>query len=77
MEELEEKIGLLKDRLENINATLKMPIGDKFHVQALRALIPELIEDVIVITNELIDTRNKTCNSEWKPTYYDPDSGGI
>ena len=46
MEELKEKIGLLKDRLENINATLQMPIGDKFHVQALRELIPELIKDV-------------------------------
>ena len=73
MEELEEKIGLLKDRLENINATLKMPIGDKFHVQALRALIPELIEDVTTIINELTNINN----SEWKPTYYDPDSGGI
>lgn len=64
MEELEEKIGLLKDRLENINAALQMPIGDKFHVQALRTLIPELIEDVTTIINELTNINNS-------------DSGGI
>lgn len=45
VEELKEKIELFKDRLENINATLSMPIPDKLHVQAMRELIPSLIED--------------------------------
>lgn len=54
VEELKEKIELFKDRLENINATLSMPIPDKFHVQAMRELIPSLIEDSTEIL-ELIE----------------------
>lgn len=45
-EEVLEQIGLLKDRLENINATLSTPLPDKFHVEALRELMPQLIDDV-------------------------------
>ena len=54
IEEINEKIGLLKDRLENINAALSMPIPDNFHVQAMRELIPSLIEDSTEIL-ELIE----------------------
>lgn len=54
IEEIKEKIELLKDRLENINATLSMPIPDKFHVQAMKELIPSLIEDSTEIL-ELIE----------------------
>lgn len=52
MEEIKEKIELVKDRLENINATLSMPIPDNLHVQALRELVPELIEDITEIIQE-------------------------
>jgi Mor family transcriptional regulator len=52
MEEIKEKIELVKDRLENINATLSMPFPDKLHVQALRELVPELIEDMTEIIQE-------------------------
>lgn len=45
IENIKEKIELFKDRLENINAALSMPIPDKLHVQAMRELIPSLIED--------------------------------
>ena len=48
-EDIREQIECLKDRLENINAALQMPIGDKFHVQALRELMPELIKDINLI----------------------------
>lgn len=54
IEEINEKIGLLKDRLENVNAALSMPIPDKFHIQAMRELIPSLIEDSTEIL-ELIE----------------------
>lgn len=54
IENIKEKIELIKDRLENINATLSMPIPDKFHVEALRELIPSLIEDSTEIL-ELIE----------------------
>lgn len=54
IEEINEKIGLLKNRLENINATLSMPIPDNFHVKAMRELIPSLIEDSTEIL-ELIE----------------------
>lgn len=45
IENIKEKIELFKDRLENINAALSMTIPDKLHVQAMRELIPSLIED--------------------------------
>lgn len=53
IENIKEKIELIKDRLENINATLSMPIPDKFHVQALRELIPSLIEQITQISKEI------------------------
>lgn len=45
-EKLKEKIECLKDRLENINATLGLNMPDSIHVQCLRDLLPELIQDV-------------------------------
>lgn len=48
-EDLKEQIENLKNRLENINATLSLPMPDKIHVDCLRDLIPELIEDINVI----------------------------
>jgi len=45
-EDIKEKIECLKDRLENINATLSLNMPDSIHVQCLRDLLPELIEDV-------------------------------
>ena len=58
-EELKEKIELLKNRFENINAILSMPIPDKMHVQAMRELMPSLIEDTQEIL-EFIQTSNTT-----------------
>lgn len=58
-EELKEKIELLKNRFENIKATLSMPIPDKMHVQAMRELMPSLIEDTQEIL-EFIQTSNTT-----------------
>lgn len=51
-EEIKELIESLKDRLENINATLSLPIPDNMHISALRDLIPSLIEDVEFILEE-------------------------
>ena len=45
-EEQKELIESLKDRLENINASLSLQISDKIHVQALREIFPQLIEDI-------------------------------
>ena len=51
-EDIREQIECLKDRLENINATLQMNIGDKLHVKALRELIPDLINDINLILEQ-------------------------
>lgn len=44
--ELIELIEELKDRLENINASLSLKVPDKIHVEASRDLFPELIDDL-------------------------------
>ena len=52
-EDLKEQVENLKNRLENINATLLLPMPDKIHVECLRDLIPELIKDIdLILGNE-------------------------
>lgn len=41
-----ERIGLCVDRLENLSGASVLPIPDAMHLQALRAAIPEIRDEI-------------------------------
>ena len=45
-EESIEKLGELKDRIDNLIAGLNIPMGDSFHLGQLKRILPELSKDV-------------------------------
>lgn len=46
MEDKFEKLGQLIDSIDNLAHALKLPVPDSIHVESLRELLPEKVEEL-------------------------------
>lgn len=44
MENKFEQLGIIIDELESLTLSLTLPIGDRVHVEMLRAILPEKVQ---------------------------------
>lgn len=61
MEEIIEKIGLLKDKVENLCFSIKMQLPANIHVEGMRGELPDMLEQLEHILG-LFEKEGYECN---------------
>ena len=46
MDEAQNNLGMAIDRVDNLAHGLRLPMAASFHVQQLKVLLPEVVEDL-------------------------------